>query len=86
MHASLMSKGDARPETIRDNMGHANIDVTQNLSSKTCWDERVSAVTATVDSVYPVSVAQAENEQHAPECEFDWVPCWVPQADYAEGG
>ena len=86
MHASLMSKGGARPETIRDNMGHSEISLTQNIYIKTWWDERVDAVTATVDSVYPVVVvAEVEKEDHAPECEFDWVPSWVPQADCAEG-
>jgi hypothetical protein len=52
---------------------------------KTWWDERVGAVTSTVDSVYTVVVAEAGNDDHALACEFDWVPSWVSQADYAEG-
>jgi hypothetical protein len=36
-----MSSAGARPEVTRDNMGHANIDVTQNVYNKTWWEERV---------------------------------------------
>jgi hypothetical protein len=38
MHSSLMSSAGARPEVTRDNMGHANIDVTQNVYNKTWWE------------------------------------------------
>ena len=31
-HSSLMLRTGARPEVARDNMGHANIDVTQKRS------------------------------------------------------
>lgn len=31
MHSSLMLRTGARPEVTRDNMGHANVDVTQNV-------------------------------------------------------
>jgi integrase len=34
MHASPMLREDARPEIVRDNMGHANIDVTQIVYGK----------------------------------------------------
>jgi integrase len=34
MHSSHMLREGARPEIVRDNMGHANIDVTQNVYSK----------------------------------------------------
>jgi hypothetical protein len=34
MHSSDMLREGARPEVVRDNMGHANIDVTQNVCGK----------------------------------------------------
>jgi integrase len=40
MHSSLMLRQGARPEVVRDNMGHANIDVTQNVYGKSWWEER----------------------------------------------
>ena len=44
MHLSLMSGVGVRPEITRDNMGHADIDVTQNVYNKTWLEERVDAV------------------------------------------
>jgi hypothetical protein len=38
MHSSHMPRKGARPEIVRDNMGHANIDVTQIVYGK-CWWE-----------------------------------------------
>jgi hypothetical protein len=52
MHASLMSSVGVRPEVTRDNMGHATIDVTQNVCSKTWWEERAEAVSLAVASVW----------------------------------
>jgi len=52
----------ARPEIVRDNMGHANIDVTQNVYGKSWWEERVDAVTQAVEAV--TNAAQnAEKEE-----------------------
>jgi len=34
MHSSHMLREGARPEIARDNMGHANIDVTRNVYGK----------------------------------------------------
>lgn len=48
-HACLMGRAGARPEVIRDNMGHSDIDVTQNVYGKSWWTERVDAVSAAVD-------------------------------------
>jgi integrase len=56
MHSSLMLRTGARPEVTRDNMGHANIDVTQNVYGRTWWEERVDAVTRTVAAVFPAGV------------------------------
>ncbi|PYX96678.1 MAG: hypothetical protein DMG71_05075 [Acidobacteria bacterium] len=52
MHSSLMSSVGVRPEVTRDNMGHANIDVTQNVYNKTWWEERVEAVSMAAASVW----------------------------------
>lgn len=41
MHSSLMGRSGARPEVIRDNMGHSDIDITQNVYGKSWWEERV---------------------------------------------
>jgi len=52
MYSSLMSSIGVRPEVTRDNMGHATIDVTQNVYNKTWWDERVEAVSMAAASVW----------------------------------
>ena len=39
MHCSLMLRTGARPEVTRDNMGHVNIDVTQNVYGRSWWEE-----------------------------------------------
>jgi hypothetical protein len=44
MHSSHMLREGAWPEIVRDNIGHANIDVTQNVYGKSWWEERVDAV------------------------------------------
>jgi len=44
MHSTLMSSIGVRPEVTRDNMGHATVDVTQNVYNRTWWEERVQAV------------------------------------------
>jgi integrase len=56
MHSSLMLRTGARPEVTRDNMGHANIDVTQNVYGRRWWEERVQAVTRTVEAVFPAGL------------------------------
>jgi integrase len=68
MHSSLMLREGARPEVVRDNMGHANIDVTQNVYGKSWWEERVDAVTRAVEAV-SVAAQNAEKEakQDQPE-------------------
>lgn len=52
MHCSLMLRTDARPEVTRDNMGHANIDVTQNVYGRSWREERVEGVTRAIDAVF----------------------------------
>src|SRR6201993_5010327 len=52
MHSSLMSSAGVRPEVTRDNMGHATVDVTQNVYNRTWWEERVQAVSLAAASVW----------------------------------
>jgi len=58
MHSSLMSSIGVRPEVTRDNMGHANIDVTQNVYNRTWWEERVEAVSMAAATVWREFLAQ----------------------------
>jgi hypothetical protein len=51
LHSSLMSSIGARPEVTRDNMGHATVDVTQNVYNPTWWEERVDAVSMAAATV-----------------------------------
>jgi hypothetical protein len=83
MHSSLMLREGARPEVVRDNMGHANIDVTQNVYGKSWWEERVDAVTRAVDAVtIAAQNAEKEPKQEQPASASDeWVPLWVPQQE-----
>ena len=53
MHSSPMLRTGARLEVTRDNMGHANIDVTQNIYGRSRWEERVDAVSRAVEAVFP---------------------------------
>ena len=83
MHSSLMLREGARPEVVRDNMGHANIDVTQNVYGKSWWEERVDAVTRAVDAV-TIAVENAEKEpkqEQLGSASNEWVPLWVPQQE-----
>ena len=47
MHSSPMLREGARPEIVRDNMGHANIDVTQIVYGKSGWEEPSKVLTDT---------------------------------------
>ena len=52
----------ARPEIVRDDMGHANIEMTKNVYGKSWREERVDAVTQAVEAV--TNAAQnAEKEE-----------------------
>ena len=63
-----MPREGARPEIVRDNMGHANIDVTQNVYGKSWWEERVDAVTQAVEAVTNEKKNQPESVSN------EWVP------------
>jgi integrase len=67
MHSSLMGRAGARPEVIRDNMGHSEIDTSQNIYGKSWWEERVDAVSAAVEllmtSTEPKTGAENEPEE-----------------------
>jgi hypothetical protein len=41
----------ARADDVRDILGHANIDVTQNVYGKNCLEEREDAVTQAVEAM-----------------------------------
>ena len=84
MHSSLMLREGSRPEVVRDNMGHANIDVTQNVYGKSWWEERVDAVTRAVEAVSAATenAEKAEAKPDQPESFSEqWVPLWVPQQE-----
>lgn len=77
MHCSLMLRSGARPEVARDNLGHSNIDVTQNVYGKTWWDERTTAVTAAVDFILssPEVIENKEVSVGSNQLEpFNWSP------------
>src|SRR6516165_5462191 len=83
IHSSHMWRRWARPEVVRDNMGHANIDVTQNVYGKSWWEERVDAVTRAVEAV-TAATQNAEKEPKQVQSESvsnEWVPLWVPQQE-----
>jgi integrase len=84
MHSSLMLREGVRPEVVRDNMGHANIDVTQNVYGKSWWEERVDAVTRAVEAVSAATenAEKAEANKDQPKSfSNEWVPLWVPQQE-----
>jgi integrase len=76
MHSSYMLREGARPEIVRDNMGHANIDVTQNVYGKSWWEERVDAVTQAVEAATNAAQnAEKEEKKNQPESvSNEWVP------------
>jgi hypothetical protein len=65
-------------------MGHANIDVTQNVYGKSWWEERVEAVTRAVEAV-SVATEDAQKVQAKADqpksADNEWVPLWVPQQE-----
>jgi len=85
MHSSLMLREGARPEVVRDNMGHANIDVTQNVYGKSWWEERVDAVTRAVEAVSAATESAEKETKGKPDqpksASNQWVPLWVPQQE-----
>jgi len=71
-------------QTLSDNMGHANIDVTQNVYGKSWWEERVDAVTRAVEAVSSATenAEKAEAKPDQPETFSEQrVPLWVPQQE-----
>jgi integrase len=76
MHSSHMLREGARPEIVRDILGHANIDVTQNVYGKSPWEERVDAVTQAVEAVNNAA-QNAEKEEKKNQRESvsnEWAP------------
>ena len=63
-----MLREGARPEIVRDILGHANIDVTQNVYGKSWWEKRVDAVTQAVEAVTNAAQnAEKEEKKNQPE-------------------
>jgi len=59
-----MLREGARPEIVRDNLGHANTDVTQIVYSKSWWEERVDAVSQAVEAVtMPLEMPRKEEKR-----------------------
>lgn len=81
MHSSLMLREGARPEVVRDNMGHANIDVTQNVYGKSWWEERVDAVTRAVEAVATAAQKEMQEAKQDQPDRNEWVPRWVHQQE-----
>jgi hypothetical protein len=76
MQSSLMLREGARPEIVRDNMGHANIDVTQNVYGKSWWEERVDVVTRAVEAV-SAGTENAEKSEAKPDQPESFSEQWV---------
>jgi len=49
MHSSRRRDERARPEIVRNILGHVDIRMTQNVYGKSWWEERVDAVTQAVE-------------------------------------
>jgi integrase len=77
MHSSLMLREGARPEVVRDNMGHANIDVTQNVYGKSWWEERVDALTRAVEAVAAAAHKEMQETKQEEPDRNEWVPLWT---------
>jgi hypothetical protein len=59
MHSSCMLREGARPEVVRDILGHVNIGVTRNVYGKGWWEERVGAATQVAEGVtIPVGISE----------------------------
>ncbi len=83
MHSSIMLRVGARPEVVRDNMGHAEIDVTQNVYGKSWWEERVDAVTSGVAAVFAAPARKKKPLEKLRGLPFkvsgaEWEPYWEP--------
>ncbi len=81
MHSSHMLREGARPEVVRDILGHANIDVTQMFKAraggKSEWMR--SAVEAVTNAAQN---AEKEEKKNQPESvSNEWVSPWVPQQE-----
>ena len=76
-----MLREGTRPEVVRDNMGHAHIDVTQKVCSKSWWEERVEAVTRAVEAVSVAIKKPQPNGICLSLRATNWVPLWILQQE-----
>jgi hypothetical protein len=65
MQSSCRLDERARPEIVRNILGHVDIRMTQNVYGKSWWEERVDAVTQAVE---PVTNAAQNAERPARAC------------------
>jgi integrase len=78
MHASLLRRTGARPEVLRDNMGHAGVEVGLNIYSESWWDERVNAVSRAVAAVFAAPAARPPEPTETQEKPENRSSAWVP--------
>jgi hypothetical protein len=52
------SRIGVRPEVTLDNMGHATVDITQNVHNRAWWEKRVEAVSMDAATVWREFLAQ----------------------------
>jgi acyl-CoA reductase-like NAD-dependent aldehyde dehydrogenase len=81
-----MLRESARPEIMRDNMGHVEYRRDQNAYGKSWWEERVDEVAQAVEAVTNAAQnAEKEEKKNQPESVSNkWVPqqqaritsCW----------
>jgi integrase len=80
MHASLLRRTGARPEIMRDNLGHSEVGVGLNIYSESWWDERVDAVSRAVAAVFAEPAAkpleQPKDRENAEKQDAEWEPFW----------
>jgi integrase len=74
MHSSLMRHTGARAEVVRDNMGHSEIPTTLEIYSRTWWEERQAAVSATVDLLMSAEPDQKSGGKANPRAMLFCVP------------
>ncbi len=74
-----------RRKVVRDNMGHSDIDPTQNIYGKSWWDERVVAVNHAVAAVFDAPEKKSKKPKALRGVPFKvyraaWEPKWEPSA------
>jgi hypothetical protein len=85
LHATLMRRTGTRLEVVRDNMGHANVDVTADIHSESRWQERWDAVSSASELITAAQEDEASTKLNAggenplPNSETELEPQLEPQ-------